>query len=72
MKRTLKLSLFAFSVFAGLMVGGCEKSLFPQELPRTQFERYDTLRGRYVPAEQENRFGGSEPALRERLSRHRQ
>jgi hypothetical protein len=56
-----------FVVAAGLMTG-CEKPLFPAELPRTQYERYDRLRSRYVPTEQVNRYGGSEPALRERLS----
>lgn len=49
-------------------VGGCEKPLFPENMPRTQYERYDRLRGRYTPAEQANVYGGSEPALRERLS----
>lgn len=54
----------------GLVVGiaGCEKPLFPRDLPRTQFERYDRLRGHYVPAEQINVYGGFEPALRERLT----
>lgn len=47
---------------------GCEKPLFPENMPRTQYERYDRLRNRYVPTEQINAFGGSEPALRERLS----
>lgn len=51
-----------------LGLGGCEKPLFPEDLPRTQYERYDRLRGRYVPAQQTNRFGGTEPALRERLT----
>ena len=47
---------------------GCEKPLFPRDLPRTQYERYDRLRGQYIPAESINEFGGFEPALRERLS----
>ena len=47
---------------------GCEKPLFPDNMPRTQYERYDRLRGRYIPAEQANAYGGAEPALRERLS----
>jgi len=71
MKRLMRNSVLAFLVLVGLGAGGCEKALFPEELPRTQFERYDALRGRYIPAEKENRFGGSEPALRERLTRHR-
>lgn len=57
-------------VAAGCLLGaaGCEKPLFPEGLPRTQYERYDRLRGRYTPAEEPNRFGGTEPALRERLT----
>lgn len=53
---------------AAVGVGGCEKPLFPDDMPRTQYERYDRLRSRYVPTEQVNAYGGSEPALRERLS----
>jgi hypothetical protein len=49
-------------------LGGCEKPLFPETMPRTQYERYDRLRGRYIPSQQMNVYGGSEPALRERLS----
>lgn len=48
--------------------GGCEKPLFPGNLPRTQFERYDRLRGNYAPAERFDRFGATQPALRERLT----
>lgn len=48
--------------------GGCEKALFPENLPRTQYERYDRLRGRYVPKDQQNAYGGAEPALRPRLT----
>ena len=55
-------------MLSALAAVGCEKPLFPQNLPRTQYERYDRLRGRYVPAEQFNAYGGTEPALRERLS----
>jgi hypothetical protein len=50
---------------------GCEKPLFPEPTARTQYERYDRLRGRYAPAEQNNVYGQSEPALRDRLSPYR-
>ncbi len=58
------------TVFCVAVIGlcGCEKPLFPEGLPRTQYERYDRLRGHYTPAEQTNPYGGSEPALRERLA----
>lgn len=65
MKRTLRITVIGL-LLAG--VGGCEKPLFPQDMPRTQYERYDRLRGRYVPGQQVNNFGGTEPALRERLT----
>jgi len=47
-------------------VVGCEEPLFTETMPRTQYERYDRLRGRHVPAEQFDR-PGTDPALRERL-----
>lgn len=50
-----------------VMLSGCEKPLFPPTLPRSQYERYLILHGRYRQAKQENAFGGEEPALRERL-----
>jgi hypothetical protein len=50
----------------GLM--GCEKALFPEDLPRTPYERYDRMRGRYVPPSQRDAVGGESPALRERLT----
>ncbi|MBI1370139.1 MAG: hypothetical protein GC162_15980 [Planctomycetes bacterium] len=55
-------------VFAAAVLSGCEKPLFPKDLPRTQYERYDRLRGRYIPQEEQNAYGGNEPALRDRLT----
>ena len=68
---TPKLLKFATAVALGFGLVGCEQALFPEGLPRTQFERYDRLRGRYVSPDQANKFGGSEPALRDRLSPYR-
>jgi hypothetical protein len=48
-------------------LGGCMKSLFPSDLPRTQFETYDKMRQRYVPLEEPDVFGTPQPALRARL-----
>jgi hypothetical protein len=53
---------------AGVFLGGCEEPLFTSDLPRTQYERYDRLRGRYVPMERMSARGGTEPSLRDRLS----
>ncbi len=47
---------------------GCQKPLFPEDLPRTQYERYQTLRGKYRSAQEQNVYGGNQPALRERLA----
>jgi len=57
---------------SGLMVlGGCQKPLFPKSAPRTQFDNYDILRGTYVPQKTTDRSGRTRPAVRERLERIR-
>jgi len=48
---------------------GCQKTLFPANEPRTQFEVYDALRSRFVPLEEPDVFGNPQPALRARLGR---
>ena len=62
--------LFA-AVSAGLVglavLGGCQRALFPSDLPRNQFETYDRMRQRYVPLEEPDVFGTPQPALRARL-----
>lgn len=64
----MKMMIAAVLMSAGLlMLGGCEKRLFVENLPRTQFERYDRLRGNYVPTEKRDQYGRYQPALRERL-----
>ena len=56
--------LLVLSMFAGI---GCQRALFPEKSPRTQFETYDQLRQRYVPLEEPDVFGEPKPALRARL-----
>lgn len=51
-----------------ICTSGCQRSPFPQNADRTQFQRYDTMRNRYVPLEVPDVFGNPQPALRERLS----
>ena len=63
-----RLCLAGMVTLGVLAVGGCEKPLFPENMPRTQYERYDRLRGKYIPGQQMNAYGGGQPALRERLS----
>jgi len=46
---------------------GCEKPLFPANLPRTPYERYQQLHGQGRVETEENAYGGQQPALRERL-----
>ena len=62
--------LFA-ALSAGLLalavLGGCQRALFPSDLPRSQFETYDRMRQRYVPLEEPDVFGTPQPALRARL-----
>ncbi|MFM1804897.1 MAG: hypothetical protein RL136_1776 [Planctomycetota bacterium] len=51
-----------------VVAGGCQKVLFPTNLPRSQFETHDRMRQRYVPLEEPDVFGNPQPALRARLS----
>ncbi len=50
-----------------LGLGGCQRVMFPQNAPRTQYETYDRMRNRYVPLEEPDVFGHPQPALRARL-----
>jgi len=50
---------------------GCQKSLFPPNQPRTQFEAYEIMRQRYVPLEEPDVFGTPRPAVRARLTPER-
>jgi len=70
-KRRSRLRL-ASRVVAPLLLltilGGCQKSLFNPDDPRTQFEVHDRMRQRYIPLEEQDVFGQPQPALRARLS----
>jgi len=52
-----------------LSLGGCAKSLFPPDAPRTQFELHDRIHNRYTPTTVPDVFGNPQPALRARLTR---
>ncbi|MAB28670.1 MAG: hypothetical protein CMJ53_05240 [Planctomycetaceae bacterium] len=54
-----------FSMFCSV---GCQRALFPEESPRTQFETYDRMRQKFVPLVVPDVFGEPKPALRARLS----
>ncbi|MFA7237310.1 MAG: hypothetical protein WC058_10640 [Phycisphaeraceae bacterium] len=47
--------------------GGCEKALFQEQAPRTQYERFDRLRGGYQPPVTYSPDGEEVPNLRARL-----
>jgi hypothetical protein len=47
---------------------GCQKPLFPENAPRTQFEKFDTMRSGSAPTEEPDVFGTPQPALRARLT----
>jgi len=49
-------------------VGGCQRALYPDGATRTQYERYQTLRGEYRPPRQRTALGEERPALRQRLA----
>lgn len=49
-------------------VAGCQKPLFPESAPRTQFEKFDTMRSGAAPKEEPDVFGTPQPALRARLT----
>jgi len=64
--RPLPLALVAAAALLG--AGGCQKSLFPADTPRTQFERFDTMRAGAAPTQEPDVFGAKQPALRARLT----
>lgn len=57
----LSLSLLTWAL------GGCEPALFPENLSRSPYDRYQQLRGEPRPATTTNAYGGEVPNLRARL-----
>jgi hypothetical protein len=53
---------------AAALAGGCNKPLFPENAPRTQFEKFDSMRSGASPTEEPDVFGTPQPALRARLT----
>ncbi len=55
---------------AALLLGliGCTDPLFPEDQPRTPYDRYADLRGESRPAKEMKPTGREGPALRERLA----
>jgi len=55
-------------VLAVLSAAGCQRTLFDDKQPRSQFETFDRMRQQYAPPEEADVFGNPQPALRARLS----
>lgn len=49
------------------MVGGCADPLLSPNEPRSQYSRYDLVRGQFAPQYIEDEFGRRQPNLRGRL-----
>jgi hypothetical protein len=59
--------LLAIGLLAALMVlSGCHDPLFPEDLPNTPYERYNSLRGQQSAAQDRGALRGK-PNLRRRL-----
>lgn len=63
----------AFGLTAVLLgaavMSGCVKPLFPKDEPRTQYDRFDRVRGKDVPARVTDPYGTPRENTRERLLR---
>lgn len=71
MRRTSAVGALRLLAAAGAVAcsgAGCQKPLFPENAPRTQFERFDTMRSGAAPKEEPDVFGTPQPALRARLA----
>ncbi len=62
---TVALATLAVATLAST---GCRRALFPENEPRTQYDRYDESRGDRAPMFIQDEFGAREPNLRGRLS----
>lgn len=68
MRKRLGLWAAVLGVAVVTGLGGCQKALFVDGTTRTQYERYQSLRGEYRPPRQYTALGEERPALRQRLA----
>ena len=68
MRRTRTLGL-AVVLGATLLAPGCTKPLFPDDEPRTQYDRYDRIRGEWPEARVVDQYGTPRENVRARLLR---
>lgn len=66
--RVQRTALAAAACVAAVAVAGCTKPLFPESAPRTQFDKFDSMRSGAAPTEEPDVFGTPQPALRARLA----
>ena len=71
MRRVARIAGGVVLAWLVVVLPGCQRALFPEKTPRTQFEAYDRMRYGNVPLQEPDVFGNPQPALRERLSRSR-
>lgn len=62
-----RITLMMGTATLALVMVGCNKPLFPENSPRSQYERYAELRGLKKESKIENPTGPDVPNLRERL-----
>ena len=66
--RTLRCVMVGLCFAAGTTVlTGCVDPLLSPNEPRSQYSRYDLVRGRFAPQYVEDEFGRRKPNLRGRL-----
>lgn len=61
-------TVIAILIACFMVLCGCQRVLFPKDMPRTQYETYDRMRSRNTPLTEPDVFGNPQPALRSRLS----
>lgn len=66
--RSARTGLLISALLGMVILGGCQKALFPKDAPRTQYETYDRMRSKSAPLEEPDVFGQPQPALRARLT----
>lgn len=67
MSKRLTIATLAVLLLVGPWLAGCETALFPDNLARSPYERYNEQRGRSQPATEQDIFGADRAALRDRL-----
>lgn len=65
-ERRVAAGLGLLGLALGLSVG-CARELFPDDLPRSPYERYQLLHNQARPKTEPDAYGIERPALRDRL-----